>query len=97
VRPWQALYLLPEPQGHLSLRPTFSPARWGVESSGLSPPDWRARLSSRSFFFWNSRSRASMVVEGVRVGTTGGSCGVDGFWSWGYAAAAWRLVARGIR
>ena len=26
-RPWQCLYFLPDPHGHGSLRPTFSPAR----------------------------------------------------------------------
>ena len=39
-RPWQCLYFLPDPQGHGSLRPTFSPARTngGAAGDGRSPP-----------------------------------------------------------
>ena len=38
----------------------------------------RACSSSRCFFFWNSRSRASMVVEGARLETGWRAAGVVG-------------------
>ncbi len=41
IRPWQCLYFFPDPHGHRSLRPTFSPARvnGGGGASATSPSD----------------------------------------------------------
>ena len=86
VAPWHFLYFLPEPQGQSSLRPTFSPVCRGPEPlvSAEAELTERACSSSRCFFFWNSRSSASMVVEGARLG------GVGAFWR-----AAGALVCSG--
>ena len=47
IRPWQCLYFLPEPHGHRSLRPTFSPARVnGGGASATSPSGAAASASS---------------------------------------------------
>src|SRR5665213_3068891 len=72
--PWHFLYFLLEPQGQGSLRPTFSPVTRGelplVLEEVLAA---RAASSSRLFFRSNSRSSASMVVEGALfwIGTAG--------------------------
>ena len=66
--PWHFLYFLPEPHGQGSLRPTFSPVTRGeLPLVAAEAPALRAWLSSSCFLRWNSRSRASMVVEGARV------------------------------
>src|SRR3984893_7585222 len=72
--PWHFLYFFPEPHGQGSLRPTFSPARRGAAPlvSAEAELTERACSSSRCFFLWNSRSRASMVVDGARLFTGAG-------------------------
>src|ERR1700730_17655058 len=69
--PWHFLYFFPEPHGQGSLRPTLSPARRFVAPlvSAEAALTERACSSSRCFFLWNSRSRASMVVDGARLDT----------------------------
>ena len=37
IFPWQCLYFFPEPHGHGSLRPTFSPARVNGGATATSP------------------------------------------------------------
>src|ERR1700753_3772980 len=72
--PWHFLYFLPEPHGQGSLRPTLSPVRRGALPlvSAVAELTERACSSSRCFFFWNSRSSASIVVEGARLETDAG-------------------------
>src|SRR5882757_9668120 len=73
--PWHFLYFFPEPHGQGSLRPTFSPVRRGAAPlvSAVAVLTERACSSSRCFFLWNSRSRASIVVDGGRLDTGEGT------------------------
>src|ERR1019366_4791364 len=66
--PWHFLNFFPLPQGHGSLRPTFSPVRRCVGWLASPPPAIVAASSSRCFLRWHSFSSASIVVDGCRVG-----------------------------
>ena len=72
LAPWHFLYFLPEPQKQGSLRPISVPVVRCVDVEEGEPPAWRAASRSRCLLRWNSRSNASMVVEGARVGMVGG-------------------------
>src|SRR5262252_2431043 len=67
--PWHFLYFLPDPQGHGSLRPTFSAPRTTCCTVLASPlPAMRACSSSRRFFLWKASSRSSIEVATWRGG-----------------------------
>src|ERR1035438_7301860 len=66
--PQHFLYFLPLPQGHGSLRPTFSPERTTCATCMSPEPAMRACSSSRFFLRWKASSISSTEVAIWRGG-----------------------------